>query len=184
MCVVGARPNYMKMAPLIRAFRSDPAAPPTLLVHTGQHYDVAMNDRLFADLKLRAPDVNLDVGSATPRATDRGDHAPLRACRRRCAAKLRGRRRGRELDAGVQPGMREEGDSGRACRGGTAQFRSHDAGRNQSPAHRSDLRRALHDRAFRRREPAPRRYLDGTGPFRGQCHDRLAAGEPSLCRPA
>jgi len=65
MCVVGARPNYMKMAPLIRAFRSDMAAPHTVLVHTGQHYDVAMNDRLFADLKLRAPDVNLDVGSGT-----------------------------------------------------------------------------------------------------------------------
>jgi UDP-N-acetylglucosamine 2-epimerase (non-hydrolysing) len=65
VCVVGARPNYMKMAPLIRAFRSDPAAPSTLLVHTGQHYDVAMNDRLFADLKLRPPDVNLDVGSGT-----------------------------------------------------------------------------------------------------------------------
>jgi UDP-N-acetylglucosamine 2-epimerase (non-hydrolysing) len=65
MCVVGARPNYMKMAPLIRAFGSDPAAPRTLLVHTGQHYDVAMNDRLFADLKLRPPDVNLDVGSGT-----------------------------------------------------------------------------------------------------------------------
>jgi UDP-N-acetylglucosamine 2-epimerase (non-hydrolysing) len=65
ICVVGARPNYMKMAPLIRAFRNDPAAPRTLLVHTGQHYDVAMNDRLFADLKLRSPDVNLDVGSGT-----------------------------------------------------------------------------------------------------------------------
>jgi len=65
MCVVGARPNYMKMAPLIRAFHSDPAAPRTMLVHTGQHYDVAMNDRLFADLKLRPPDVNLDVGSGT-----------------------------------------------------------------------------------------------------------------------
>src|ERR1700687_1425473 len=65
VCVVGARPNYMKMAPLLRAFRSDPAAPRTLLVHTGQHYDVEMNDRLFADLKLRAPDVNLDVGSGT-----------------------------------------------------------------------------------------------------------------------
>jgi UDP-N-acetylglucosamine 2-epimerase (non-hydrolysing) len=65
MCVVGARPNYMKMAPLIRAFRSDAAAPRTLLVHTGQHYDVAMSDRLFADLKLESPDVNLDVGSGT-----------------------------------------------------------------------------------------------------------------------
>ena len=65
MCVVGARPNYMKMAPVIRALRSDPAAPRTTLVHTGQHYDVEMNDRLFDDLKLGAPDVNLDVGSGT-----------------------------------------------------------------------------------------------------------------------
>jgi len=65
MCVVGARPNYMKMAPVIRALRSDPAAPRTTLVHTGQHYDVEMNDRLFADLKLGAPDINLDVGSGT-----------------------------------------------------------------------------------------------------------------------
>jgi UDP-N-acetylglucosamine 2-epimerase (non-hydrolysing) len=65
MCVVGARPNYMKMAPLIRALRSDPAAPRTMLIHTGQHYDVAMNDRLFADLKLGPPDANLGVGSGT-----------------------------------------------------------------------------------------------------------------------
>src|SRR5438067_12282577 len=65
MCVVGARPNYMKVAPLIRALRADAAAPRTMLVHTGQQYDVAMNDRLFADLKLRTPDVNLDVGSGT-----------------------------------------------------------------------------------------------------------------------
>ena len=65
MCVVGARPNYMKMAPLIRAFRTDAAAPRTMLVHTGQHYDIEMNDRLFADLKLETPEVNLDVGSGT-----------------------------------------------------------------------------------------------------------------------
>ena len=65
MCVVGARPNYMKAAPLIRALRSDAAAPRAMLVHTGQHYDVAMNDRLFADLELEPPDVNLDVGSGT-----------------------------------------------------------------------------------------------------------------------
>src|SRR2546423_6418167 len=65
ICVVGARPNYMKIAPLIRAFRADAAAPRTMLVHTGQHYDVAMNDRLFTDLKLETPAVNLDVGSGT-----------------------------------------------------------------------------------------------------------------------
>jgi UDP-N-acetylglucosamine 2-epimerase (non-hydrolysing) len=65
LCVVGARPNYMKMAPLIRALGTHPAAPPVLLVHTGQHYDVAMSDRLFADLRMPAPDMNLEVGSGT-----------------------------------------------------------------------------------------------------------------------
>ncbi|MFN3983880.1 MAG: non-hydrolyzing UDP-N-acetylglucosamine 2-epimerase [Rhodocyclaceae bacterium] len=65
ICVVGARPNYMKMAPIIRAFaRHDPPLP-TLLVHTGQHYDAAMNARLFADLDLPMPDVNLEVGSGS-----------------------------------------------------------------------------------------------------------------------
>ncbi len=65
LCVVGARPNYMKVAPIIRVLRSDPAAPQATLVHTGQHYDEAMNERLFADLQLPPPDVNLGVGSAS-----------------------------------------------------------------------------------------------------------------------
>ncbi len=61
--VVGARPNYMKMAPLVRALEEQAPDQPMVLVHTGQHYDLAMNDRLFADLALPAPDVNLGVGS-------------------------------------------------------------------------------------------------------------------------
>ncbi len=65
MCVVGARPNYMKMAPLLRALKARPEMPPTVLVHTGQHYDFDLNDRLFVDLELPAPDVNLEVGSGT-----------------------------------------------------------------------------------------------------------------------
>lgn len=65
MCVVGARPNYMKMAPLIRAFAQRVDLPNVVLVHTGQHYDLAMNDRLFADLRLPAPDLNLEVGSGS-----------------------------------------------------------------------------------------------------------------------
>jgi UDP-N-acetylglucosamine 2-epimerase (non-hydrolysing) len=65
LCVVGARPNFMKMAPLIRALAVHPAALPSFLVHTGQHYDVAMSDRLFADLGLPAPDINLEVGSGS-----------------------------------------------------------------------------------------------------------------------
>jgi UDP-N-acetylglucosamine 2-epimerase (non-hydrolysing) len=65
LCVVGARPNYMKMAPLLRAFRADARLPAAVLVHTGQHYDFALNDRLFADLELPIPDVNLEVGSGS-----------------------------------------------------------------------------------------------------------------------
>jgi UDP-N-acetylglucosamine 2-epimerase (non-hydrolysing) len=65
LCVVGARPNYMKMAPLLRAFAADSVLPRAVLVHTGQHYDHALNDRLFEDLELPAPDLNLEVGSGT-----------------------------------------------------------------------------------------------------------------------
>jgi len=65
VCVVGARPNYMKMAPLLRAFRSHAELPPAMLVHTGQHYDPMMNERLFQDLGLPRPDLNLGVGSGT-----------------------------------------------------------------------------------------------------------------------
>ena len=59
LCVVGARPNYMKMAPLVRAFGQRSDVPDVVLVHTGQHYDVEMNERLFAGLELPAPDLNL-----------------------------------------------------------------------------------------------------------------------------
>jgi UDP-N-acetylglucosamine 2-epimerase (non-hydrolysing) len=65
VCVVGARPNFMKMAPILRAFAANSPAIPTLLVHTGQHYDRDMSDRLFEDLRLPHPDINLEVGSGS-----------------------------------------------------------------------------------------------------------------------
>jgi UDP-N-acetylglucosamine 2-epimerase (non-hydrolysing) len=65
ICVVGARPNYVKMAPLLRAIRSQPGMPSAVLIHTGQHYDFDLNDRLFVDLELPSPDANLEVGSGT-----------------------------------------------------------------------------------------------------------------------
>jgi len=55
----------MKIAPIISAFRSRPFTLSHLLIHTGQHYDADMNDRLFIDLKLPAPDINLEVGSGS-----------------------------------------------------------------------------------------------------------------------
>lgn len=64
LCVVGARPNFMKIAPIMRAL----AAAPTLrgsLVHTGQHYDAAMKHAFFHQLRIPEPDVDLEVGSGT-----------------------------------------------------------------------------------------------------------------------
>lgn len=63
--VVGARPNFMKMAPLVRALRANPVGHDHLLVHTGQHYDEHLNDAIFRDLGLRSPDVHLGSGSGT-----------------------------------------------------------------------------------------------------------------------
>lgn len=65
ICVVGARPNFMKMAPILRAFADHQPPIPAVLVHTGQHYDREMNDRLFEDLRLPHPDINLGVGSGS-----------------------------------------------------------------------------------------------------------------------
>jgi UDP-N-acetylglucosamine 2-epimerase (non-hydrolysing) len=62
--VAGARPNFMKAAPVLRAMRGDARFIPTL-VHTGQHYDAAMSDAFFADLEMPAPDVFLGVGAGT-----------------------------------------------------------------------------------------------------------------------
>ena len=71
MLIVGARPNFMKAAPLIAAIRersastnSNEALQP-ILVHTGQHYGEAMSGSFFADLDLPKPDVHLEVGSAS-----------------------------------------------------------------------------------------------------------------------
>jgi len=65
MCIVGARPNFMKMAPILRALAAHEPPLPALLVHTGQHYDTSMSDKLFADLSLPRPDLNLEVGSGS-----------------------------------------------------------------------------------------------------------------------
>jgi UDP-N-acetylglucosamine 2-epimerase (non-hydrolysing) len=63
-CIVGARPNFVKIAPIMRAFcaRDDLSA---RLIHTGQHYDVAMNAVFFEELGIPDPDINLEVGSGT-----------------------------------------------------------------------------------------------------------------------
>ncbi len=65
LCVVGARPNFMKIAPVIRAMKATVPPIPVRLVHTGQHYDPEMNAQYFQALGIPDPDINLEVGSAS-----------------------------------------------------------------------------------------------------------------------
>ena len=63
MIIAGARPNFMKVAPIVAELER--RGVPTVLLHTGQHYSAQMSDAIFRDLDLREPDFNLEVGSGT-----------------------------------------------------------------------------------------------------------------------
>ncbi|MDH3529465.1 MAG: UDP-N-acetylglucosamine 2-epimerase (non-hydrolyzing) [Acidobacteriota bacterium] len=63
--IVGARPNFMKIAPVFREMKARPLEFEPMLVHTGQHYDEKMSDTFFDDLDIPRPDVDLGVGSAS-----------------------------------------------------------------------------------------------------------------------
>lgn len=62
-CVVGARPNFVKMGPILLGLRSAAPDLKCVLVHTGQHYDAVMSDLFFKQLGLPDPEVHLEVGS-------------------------------------------------------------------------------------------------------------------------
>ncbi|MHB9031263.1 MAG: non-hydrolyzing UDP-N-acetylglucosamine 2-epimerase [Candidatus Latescibacterota bacterium] len=64
ICVAGARPNFMKIAPLMRAFRCESGVE-AMLVHTGQHYDEKMSDLFFRQLDIPEPDINLGCGGGS-----------------------------------------------------------------------------------------------------------------------
>lgn len=63
--VVGARPNFMKVAPIVKAMERRPTKFAPLVVHTGQHYDPGMSEAFFHDLDLPQPDKYLGVGSGS-----------------------------------------------------------------------------------------------------------------------
>lgn len=65
LCVVGARPNFMKIAPIMRAFARPGSRLSARLLHTGQHYDEAMKHAFFEQLGIPQPDIDLEVGSGS-----------------------------------------------------------------------------------------------------------------------
>ncbi len=65
LCVVGARPNFMKMAPILHALREIAPDLPVALIHTGQHYGSDMQATFFDELAMPVPDLDLAVGSAS-----------------------------------------------------------------------------------------------------------------------
>lgn len=65
LCVVGARPNFMKIAPIMAALQRPDLSVPACLVHTGQHYDREMKEAFFTELGIPKPDVDLGVGSGS-----------------------------------------------------------------------------------------------------------------------
>ena len=62
--IVGARPNFIKIAPIMREMKKSGIIEP-VLVHTGQHYDIEMSKRFFEELNIPEPDISLEVGSDT-----------------------------------------------------------------------------------------------------------------------
>ncbi|MEP4379714.1 MAG: UDP-N-acetylglucosamine 2-epimerase (non-hydrolyzing) [Alphaproteobacteria bacterium] len=64
VCIVGARPNFMKVAPIMRQFALCDGIS-VRLAHTGQHYDESLSGQFFRDLEIRAPEINLNVGSGS-----------------------------------------------------------------------------------------------------------------------
>ena len=105
VCVAGARPNFMKIAPVLVAL--DDAGAETVLVHTGQHYDEAMSQVFFDELDIRKPDEHLGVGSGSHAEQTARVMVAFEALLGDAARRRRRRGRRRELHARVLDRRRE-----------------------------------------------------------------------------
>ena len=121
--VVGTRPNFVKMAPVIAAARERFGPDANVVVHTGQHYDRAMSDVFFDELGVPEPDHMLGVGSGSHAEQTARVMERLEPVLRARAPRPRARARRRQLDAGGGAVRRAARHPGRARRVRAAQLR-------------------------------------------------------------
>ena len=175
--IVGARPNFMKAAPIHAAFRRAGVAHE--LIHTGQHYDAAMSKVFFEDLGMPRPIVDLGVGSGT--------HAEQTGAVMVGLEKFFGEKRPRAVLVvgdvnSTMAAVHRRGQDGsllRPCGGRTALGRLDHAGGGESGGHRLAGRPPAHPLAGRRRKSAPRGLRAREHRPGGQCDDRHPARAPA-----
>ncbi len=172
--VLGTRPNFVKMAPVIAAARERFGAGSSIVVHTGQHYDRAMSEVFFEELGVPEPDHMLGIGSGQPRRADRAGARAARAGAARRAPRPRARPRRRQLDARGRALRGAAGDPDRPRRVRPAQLRPHDARGDQPGGHRPSLGAAVPALARGRGQPARGGCRRGPLPVRRQHDDRHA----------
>ena len=176
--VVGARPNFMKAAPVLHALQARPGMRQTL-VHTGQHYDKNLSDVFFSQLEIPRPRRQPRCRLRYARPPDRRHHERLRARPARAEAGHRAGLRRRKFDGRGRSGVCEIARSRGARRGGTPLLRPHHARGSESHRHRPLSRSSVHAFGRRRRESSPRRRLAEKNSPRRQRHDRFAGAPAS-----
>ena len=178
--IAGARPNFMKIAPIIRAIDARRACGSRLgwrLVHTGQHYDARMSADFFEQL-------NIPAAAREPRGrfrhagrADGGHHGALRATAAEGAQPVVSGGRRRHVDDGLRHRGAEALHPCGACRSRHSLRRLDDARRDQSHGDRRDHQLLLHHQRSRQPEPAACRRAGEPHLLRRQHDDRHAVGE-------
>ena len=115
--IVGARPQFIKSAPVSRALTSHFKE---VLIHTGQHYDYGMSEIFFKEMEIRPPDFNLGIGGGGHSEQTGRMLIELEKVFNQVADRLRSGLRGYQLHPGGRAGRGQSRDSAGACGGGSA----------------------------------------------------------------